>query len=135
MKKSYLIIGFIIIVVIIGFYFFSGPSITGNVVSESTSLQTGQVKEILFRVGSYEYNFDKDNVQVNQGDTVKVTFKNTGRIIHNWVLRGHNVGTAILKPGASQTVQFTADKSGTFEYFCSVPGHREKGMLGSLSVS
>jgi hypothetical protein len=36
--------------------------------------------------------------------------------------------------GASDVVEFTADKAGTFEYYCSVGNHRAMGMKGTLTV-
>jgi len=33
-----------------------------------------------------------------------------------------------------ETVEFTPTTSGTFEYYCSVPGHRESGQFGTLKV-
>jgi uncharacterized cupredoxin-like copper-binding protein len=31
-------------------------------------------------------------------------------------------------------VQFVADKTGTFEFYCSVGNHRQMGMVGTLVV-
>jgi len=81
-----------------------------------------------------EYSYSPDQLSIAEGDVVKVTFNNNGRIPHNWVLRGYNIATNTIAPGASDTVQFVADKSGEFEYYCSLRGHRERGMLGSLTV-
>ena len=40
----------------------------------------------------------------------------------------------ILAKGSSSTTVFKAGKSGTFPYFCSIPGHRQAGMEGQLVV-
>ncbi|MFN2312139.1 MAG: plastocyanin/azurin family copper-binding protein, partial [Spirochaetia bacterium] len=34
----------------------------------------------------------------------------------------------------SQTVEFVADRAGSFEFYCSVPGHRQAGMYGTFVV-
>jgi len=31
-------------------------------------------------------------------------------------------------------IEFTADKVGEFEYYCSMPGHRQAGQFGKLIV-
>ena len=81
-----------------------------------------------------EYSYTPSQLSIVEGDVVRVTFNNNGRIPHNWVLRGYNIATNTIAPGASDTVQFVADKSGEFEYYCSLRGHRERGMLGLLTV-
>lgn len=42
--------------------------------------------------------------------------------------------TALLNPGASETVTFTAPAPGTYMYICTVPGHYVAGMKGTLTV-
>jgi plastocyanin len=89
------------------------------------------VKEI--SVESNGLNFTPATIRVKQGDKVKVTYKNNmGR--HDWTLDGYDVQTDLINAGATDTVEFTASKKGSFEYYCSVPGHREAGMKGTLIV-
>jgi uncharacterized cupredoxin-like copper-binding protein len=38
-------------------------------------------------------------------------------------------------PGATGTVTFTPTSPGTYEYFCTVAGHKEAGMVGTLTVT
>lgn len=40
----------------------------------------------------------------------------------------------VQRKGATAVVTFRADKAGTFTYFCSIPGHKEAGMIGRLIV-
>jgi plastocyanin len=70
---------------------------------------------------------------VKKGDKVKITFQNSvGN--HDFVLDAFNIKTAVLGSGKSETVEFTADKTGQFEYYCSVGNHRQMGMTGTLVV-
>ena len=73
-------------------------------------------------------------MNVKKGDTVKITFKNTGGM-HDLKIDGYTVGTKIIQGGAQETFQFVADKAGTFEYYCSVGTHRQMGMKGTLTVT
>ena len=40
-----------------------------------------------------------------------------------------------LKPGESGTAEFIAGEEGTYYYICTVPGHRDQGMVGEIIVS
>lgn len=68
-----------------------------------------------------------------------VTFeiKNVGAIEHNFVVEGagakHIADIAIIEPG--QTLATTATVSpGAYTIYCSLPGHRDAGMVATLSV-
>lgn len=91
----------------------------------------GSVKE--FSVTSDHFSFDLKEIRVKQGDTVKITFHNSGGF-HDWVIDEFNARTKQLKAGESETVQFVVDKTGTYEYYCSVGSHRAMGMKGNLIV-
>jgi uncharacterized cupredoxin-like copper-binding protein len=36
--------------------------------------------------------------------------------------------------GQAGTLEFTPTKPGTYEFICTVPGHKEAGMVGALIV-
>lgn len=78
--------------------------------------------------------FDIAEIRVNVGDTVRVTYTNGGGR-HDWVLdEFEGAQTDVIRAGESQTVEFVADQAGSFEFYCSVPGHRQAGMYGSFVV-
>ena len=86
-----------------------------------------------FTVNGSSFVFDPATITVKKGDTVKITFvDNDGR--HDLVVDGYNISTNILGGGGSDTIQFVADKTGSFEYYCSVANHRDLGMKGVLIV-
>lgn len=97
----------------------------------SDSATSANVKE--FTVSGSSFKFEPSSLKVKKGDTVKITFKNSGGM-HNFVIDDFNVQSKTIKSGETDTVQFTADKTGTFEYYCSVANHRAMGMKGSLIV-
>lgn len=41
---------------------------------------------------------------------------------------------ALTQPGGSTTIKFTALEAGEYEIFCTVQGHKEAGMIGTLIV-
>ena len=97
----------------------------------SDSAALGAVKE--FNVSNQGTAFTIKEMKVNKGDTVRVTLKVAGGT-HDWVLDDFDAKTKVLKTGEEETIEFIADQAGTFEYYCSVPGHKEAGMVGKLIV-
>jgi len=63
----------------------------------------------------------------------KVTFKvkNAGKVPHDFSIAGKK--TPLLKPGASASLTVTL-KKGKAAYLCTVPGHAQAGMKGTLTV-
>jgi len=97
----------------------------------SVTPEQGSVKE--FTVTGSNFKFAPSQLQVKQGDTVRVTFNNQGGM-HDWNLDEFNAHTKVIKAGQQETVEFVASKAGQFEYYCSVGDHRQMGMTGTLVV-
>jgi len=68
--------------------------------------------------------------------TVDVQVTNKGKTIHNLVIKGPGVSksTKDLNPGGQDSIQVQL-KAGTYELYCSIPGHKELGMDAKLQVS
>jgi len=105
------------------------PEVTKPEVTEEAP--TGEVVEIT--VEGSEFSFDPSQITVNEGDTVRVTFRNTGTIIHNWGLPEFG-RTSTIGGGQTDTIEFVADQTGTFNFWCSVSGHRGRGMEGQITI-
>ena len=41
----------------------------------------------------------------------------------------------VAKPGQTVTLDFTPTAKGTYEYVCTIPGHKEAGMKGTITVT
>ncbi len=70
---------------------------------------------------------------------VNLTFVNQDFITlskHNFTteIGGVFYQTPLLDPGAAGSVEFWVNETGTFPYWCSVPGHRALGMEGNFVV-
>jgi uncharacterized cupredoxin-like copper-binding protein len=46
-----------------------------------------------------------------------------------------DLAVAHADPGQTVTGTFTIDEPGTYEVYCSIPGHRKAGMAGTLTVA
>lgn len=86
-----------------------------------------------FEVVGEPFFFSIKEMKVKQGDTVRVVFTNKEGF-HDWVIDEFGGKTKQLAAGQSETIEFVADKKGTFEYYCSVGAHRANGMVGNLIV-
>lgn len=117
----------------------TNSNVTGNAevtipeIQVGTGMEAGpQVKE--FTVTGGNFKFAPNTISVKKGDKVRIVFKNAEGF-HDLKIDEFNVATKQIKGGAEETVEFTADKVGSFEYYCSVGQHRAMGMKGTLTVS
>jgi uncharacterized cupredoxin-like copper-binding protein len=96
--------------------------------------------------------FDQPAFTVNAGRPVVITVRNVGSTNHDFVIPSmpaedvvirnegghtHGDGTAIVghpRVNGEVTVQFTPTQPGTYEFYCSVTGHKEAGMTGTIIV-
>lgn len=85
-------------------------------------------------VDSSEFKFDVTSITLKKGEKVKLTLTNSGQMPHDFVVDELNVKTKTIKNGESDTIEFTPDKAGSFEFYCSVGSHRAKGMKGTVIV-
>ncbi len=86
-----------------------------------------------FEVEGKPFEFSMKEIRVKEGDRVRVFFNNTEGF-HDWGIDEFNARTKQLQAGENDSVEFVADKKGTFEYYCSVGNHRQMGMVGNLIV-
>ena len=100
------------------------------VVGTSTTDSAG-VK--VFTLNASNFSFSPNEIKVKKGDKVKIVMNNTGGF-HDWVVDEFNARTERVTGPATASVEFTADKAGTFEFYCSVGQHRQMGMKGNLVV-
>ncbi len=87
-----------------------------------------------FTVEGFNFGFTPKTLSVKKGDRVRIIFKNTGGM-HDFRIDEFNVKTMVIQGGAQDTIEFTADKAGTFEFYCSVGTHRQMGMKGTFTVT
>jgi len=64
---------------------------------------------------------------------VTVDLTNNGAAIHNFFQPDSGADTGQVNPGASATAVVNLPP-GTYQYWCNVPGHKEAGMVGTITV-
>lgn len=88
-------------------------------------------QEITIEAGAYY--FKPAEIRIKKGSNVRITVKGVD-MMHNFTIDELGIATPNVKAGESTTIEFTATKAGTFQYYCSMPGHRAKGQVGTLIV-
>ena len=86
-------------------------------------------------VSGTEFDFGLSNANLSAGNYV-FELKNTGKVPHNLVVSGpevDNASTPVIGPGETARLR-VALVSGTYKFYCSVPGHEDGGMKGDLTV-
>ena len=103
----------------------------GNESSAAASGAAGSM-ETEFDITLGEMFVSPSTIEVAAGETITLNVTNTGAMAHDLKVMGMT-GTDLLQPGESATVTigpFTTDA----QAWCSVPGHKEAGMLLNITV-
>jgi uncharacterized cupredoxin-like copper-binding protein len=110
-----------------------GGSGGGGSSSAGSTPANAQVVEI--DVAQSGLAFTKTTATANAG-TVELKSKNPQSLSHDISIKGNGVDEQgnMVSSGGVSTV--TVDlKPGTYTFYCSVPGHEQAGMKGTLTVS
>ena len=104
-----------------------------------------------------DFKFEPAALEVKAGQLVKLRLHNQGSVEHDFSIMeiavtglnaptpsvgGHDMEHMGTQPqlhiaammGQSNVLHFTPSKAGTYQVFCSVPGHKEAGMTARLTV-
>lgn len=87
-----------------------------------------------FTVEMKQFSFSPSTIAVKKGDKVRLTLTSKD-VSHGFMIRELDVSSGPVAKGQTKTIEFTADKVGTFEFRCSVVcGVGHKDMKGTLIV-
>lgn len=104
-----------------------------------------------------DFTYSPVSVTVPAGEPVMLTLQNTGAVEHDFVIEKIDASIEMMEdsgsdahhmhgtdanydlhfsapPGETSTIKFTVSEPGTYQFFCSVTGHKEAGMIGELIV-
>ncbi len=139
-SAAYWVTGIIALVVIVGIVLFAGGRKNRSVQQSQSANPPGSVSSSnddqntkTFNISAKPFEFSMKEIRVKKGDKVKINLT-VAQGMHDWVVDEFSARTKIIQTGQSDSVEFVADKTGTYEYYCSVPTHRQQGMVGKLIV-
>lgn len=98
-----------------------------------TAIQDGQMV-FIGNAGPIKGQVNPD-LRVAEGAVVAITLTNADGAMHDIAVPEFGAQSdQVIGEGAATTIVFRATKGGTFEYLCTIPGHKLAGMVGKLVV-
>jgi nitrite reductase (NO-forming) len=77
--------------------------------------------------------FQPTQITIAANTDVVLQLTNKGALTHNFTIDELNISSGDVTGGGSVSVTINA-KPGTYQFYCSVPGHKDLGMIGTLIV-
>ena len=126
----------------------AGPAAhTGaTITSDLSFIESSDFRTLAFNALPGEPD-NNPTINMEVGDKIMFNIVNDGRSFHSFgvthddegfsgIIPGSEVASASnpLKAGEGGTSEFIAGEDGVFYYICTVPGHREQGMVGQIIV-
>ena len=115
---------------------------------------SGQEADVVIDFRTENVKFSPDRLEIPAGKTVMLRMRNMDDMEHDFQVdglrgemmddmkmagghEGMSSGVIALHPmkGETASMTFRADQRGTYEFYCTMPGHKELGMKGTLVVS
>lgn len=135
--NKFKIIGIVLVLIIVG-----GIGYTFTKSEEDKPVTTGKVREITVTAVKDEWRFEPEDIEVELGDTVKMTVINEDDYDHGIGIDAFGVSQRMP---ANETIvmEFVVTRPGDFPFYCSVPCgdgevdgvHRDHySMVGKLHV-
>lgn len=123
----------------------------------STTAQPNLAPRTELTLVATDIAYDANRLEVVAGQPVRLALKNDGVLEHDFSIMeiphtgeaeaheevaGHDM-SGVPEPevhvaapvGGSNSIEFTPSEPGEYEYWCTVSGHKEAGMVGTLVVT
>lgn len=92
----------------------------------------------------YDFGFKPAQLKAKVGQPLTVVYRNTGAVVHDFTIDAIPVAvegrdqarfqTQLVQSGGELRFTFTPKQAGRYKFYCSVPGHKTAGMVGTLVV-
>ncbi len=129
-----------------------GESTQGTDSKNEAASHDGGQPDVVINVSLKNLRFTPNTVEVAAGKTVQVNVTNMDGTEHDMLVEGlriEKVGEAIGGHHAGATadmlvvhtmanengsITFRTEQKGTYQFFCTLPGHKAAGMVGEMKV-
>jgi nitrite reductase (NO-forming) len=113
----------------------TGGSISGSTGGSTSGGTSGSGAANTFELMIQNVAFDDTDftVKSDMKDMVALSIMNMDALAHDFTVDALNV-KLVVGPDETKTFTFPA-KPGIYDFYCSVPGHEQAGMKGTLTVS
>ena len=81
-----------------------------------------------------EFKFEPATIAAQVDQPVRVSVTNVGSLAHTFTVTELGVDEP-LPVGQTVTAEFTPAQRGTYQLVCTVPGHKEAGMAGTVTLT
>jgi plastocyanin len=112
------------------------PATTASTAATSAAPASGAGSSLKLAANpSGQLEYDTKSLAAKAGK-VSIDFTNSSPVAHDVTIEsssGQKLGATPVFEGGSKTLSLEL-KAGTYKFFCSVPGHRQAGMEGTLTV-
>ena len=104
---------------------------TGSPTSDASGTLENGVR--IINVNAFRFDFEPNQITANKGEKVKLIVTSTD-VTHGFALPDYDINVP-LPAGKQTAIEFTADKQGSFTFFCSIYcGSGHSSMKGTLTV-
>jgi uncharacterized cupredoxin-like copper-binding protein len=88
------------------------------------------------KLSATDFKFTPSDPSVKKTGTVTFTVANDGQTTHALEVEGpgEEKETSDIAPGKSATLKVDLSKDGSYEFYCPIDGHKQKGMKGEIKV-
>lgn len=107
---------------------------SADTVDDTADESTAQGSSGTIQVEAGDLFFEPEQLSAQPGDVV-VALNNSGALEHDFVVEEAG-DTEVARATAGETAEGTINlEPGTYTFYCSIAGHRESGMEGTLEVN
>ena len=101
---------------------------------DAKSSAATQSKPAEIKISSTEFNYKPARITVKEGQEVIFTLDNRqGLVEHDLVIKEQGI-QLLAKPGHETSQKLVFIHPGDYQFHCSLPGHQDSGMSGTLTV-
>ena len=121
---------------------------TAAAVAQTADVLAGSTPQSTLSLKARDIAFDRDELEAAAGEVFVIVLENTGVLLHDFTIDeiaadvsavgqqrpGRSDVHVPLKRDARKRLLLRVTGPGEYSFYCSVPGHRQSGMEGTLIV-